>query len=860
MHFAVGGVLLLLYLLTLCPTVYVGDSGELVTAAFELGVAHPPGYPLYVLLARLATLLPFGEIAFRVNLLSALASAASGVVLTMILTGARFGGSGRTGGRGGSLLSPRSIAAGALVLTLFVSSLVWLESVKAEVYTLHALLIALVLYAADRRRYVLSLFLIGLGAANHQTIVLLAPGVLYLMHARGDLNASRVVRGVLFALVALSLYFVMLVRPGDDVFAWRKPHDLSGLVEHVLRTQYGELSTLPRSGSLVLQQAVYFVVLLVKSFPPALLLPWALVSAWRKAERARSLVIHFAFTGPVLLVLLNHGTGALDGAVASVYYIPAAILALLTTGPFVLDLLKSRPPALSYAALALPACLVALGWNTCNARGVTLAREVAAATLAAVPQDGYLLTEGDNNTFPLFYAQRVLGARPDVTIVDRDLNFFGSALGIPVDSPMRFDERDRALSGLLLRPDTQVASVNKFTEEMEGLPLLSAGPVYRFVPAPELIAPARAAFYHESGRPSQPSGDYFVRRLAINYASRWLDHYALTEDVSALREESNRLAAWAGNVREAMLVLGRSRAASGDTTAAIRTLREGVLHDPGYGQGRRELGGLLYARRDFLGAAEQYRFVAESEGLAGDWLNLANALRLSGRRDEAIDAYSRVEKAPGADLEILTGLARGYGALQLDSEGVRLLEEVRRRSASFSAYEELADGYDRLGDPARALETYRVARTNEPRNADIAYKGGVAALRTGDYVYAESELRRSLTLESEGYGAMNALAYLLYQKGENLGDALQWVDLAIDMADSTVVGYYYDTRGAILRKMGRRAQAEAAFRVAIERTPENDTAARAESHANLAEVCEATGRVEEARRLRAQADSLRNLP
>lgn len=860
MHFAVGGILLLLYLLTLCPTVYVGDSGELVTAAYELGVAHPPGYPLYVLLARLATLFPFGEIAFRVNLLSAVASAAAGLVLTMTVTGARFAGAHSPSGRRNGFLAPRSIAAAALVLTLFASSLFWLESVKAEVYTLHALLIALVLYTADRRQYVLSLFLVGLGAGNHQTIVLLAPGILYLMYARGDMNATRLLRGILFAIVASSLYLILLIRPDGDVFAWRKPNDLAGLWAHLMRLQYGELSTLPRSASLLVQQALYFVVLLVKAFPPALLLPWALVNAWRQGERSRSILIHFVFTGPLLLVLLNHGTGALDGSVASVYYIPAAICALLITAPLIIDFEKAKSNSIAYAALALPVILVIAGWNTCNARGMTLAREVAAATLAAVPQDGYLLTEGDNNTFPLFYAQRVLGERPDVTIVDRDLNFFGSALGIPVDSPMRFDERDRALAGLLLRKDTHVASVNKFTDEMEGLPLLSAGPVYRFVRSSNLIAPARVAFYHSSGRPSAPSGDYFARRLAINYAARWLDHYALTDDVSALREESNRLAAWAGNVREAMLVLGRSRAASGDTSAAINTLRESVVHNPGYAQGRRELGGLLFARRDFLGAAEQYRAVAESEGLAGDWLNFGNALRVSGRRGEAIDAYSRVEGAPGVEPDILLALARGYGVLQLDSEGVRLLEEVRRRSVTFSAYEELADGYDRLGDPATALETYRIARTNEPQSADIAYKGGVAALRTGDEAYAESELRRSIALEPDGFGAMNALAYLIYQKGENLGDALQWVDRAIDLADSTMVGYYYDTRGAILKEMGRTAHAEEAFRFAIERTPLSDSAARAESHVNLAAVCEATGRAEEARELRARADSLRNLP
>ncbi len=68
---------LTVYIVTLCPTVYVGDSGELITACFHLGVPHPPGYPLYCILGKVFTLLPFANIACRVNLASALLAALS---------------------------------------------------------------------------------------------------------------------------------------------------------------------------------------------------------------------------------------------------------------------------------------------------------------------------------------------------------------------------------------------------------------------------------------------------------------------------------------------------------------------------------------------------------------------------------------------------------------------------------------------------------------------------------------------------------------------------------------------------------------------------------------------------------------
>ncbi len=66
------------YLRTACRTVYVGDSGELAAAVHTLGVAHPPGYPAYVLLGKLfSVLVPFGRPVWRLNLFSAVMTAVS---------------------------------------------------------------------------------------------------------------------------------------------------------------------------------------------------------------------------------------------------------------------------------------------------------------------------------------------------------------------------------------------------------------------------------------------------------------------------------------------------------------------------------------------------------------------------------------------------------------------------------------------------------------------------------------------------------------------------------------------------------------------------------------------------------------
>ena len=76
-------VALLLYSWTLAPTVTVTDSGELIVVAWGLGVAHPPGVPLWIILAHLASLLPFGNVAQRINFSSALFAASACAMLTL---------------------------------------------------------------------------------------------------------------------------------------------------------------------------------------------------------------------------------------------------------------------------------------------------------------------------------------------------------------------------------------------------------------------------------------------------------------------------------------------------------------------------------------------------------------------------------------------------------------------------------------------------------------------------------------------------------------------------------------------------------------------------------------------------------
>jgi len=174
------------YLYTLQPSVGLEDSGEFLTAAYHLGVPHPPGYPIWAILSWIwHHIIPFGNIAWRVNLMSAVfGSVAIGLAALLVsktghLMGSRVGFLHQLDARVVNLLVLAASVSAALMLAF--SPVMWSQSVITEVYALNAffLMLTLVLlyrwsFEPDRRwRLYLAAFVWGISLTNHQTLVLL---------------------------------------------------------------------------------------------------------------------------------------------------------------------------------------------------------------------------------------------------------------------------------------------------------------------------------------------------------------------------------------------------------------------------------------------------------------------------------------------------------------------------------------------------------------------------------------------------------------------------------------------------------------------------------------------------------------
>ena len=185
----VFGVTLLVYVLTLSPSVTLEDSGELITGAADFGVPHPPGYPLWTMSGFLFShLVPFGNAAWRVNLESAVFGAAANAVLTLLVCH-----SGRWLAQRWAPAEVQPLArrwmfyigmfAGCVI---GFSDVMWSQGVIAEVYTLNGLFVNLVLLffyfwmlePRKTHRLVLAVFVFALGLTNHHTLIQMIPAML----------------------------------------------------------------------------------------------------------------------------------------------------------------------------------------------------------------------------------------------------------------------------------------------------------------------------------------------------------------------------------------------------------------------------------------------------------------------------------------------------------------------------------------------------------------------------------------------------------------------------------------------------------------------------------------------------------
>jgi len=413
-----------LYLYTMAPSVYVHDAGELTTAAWTLGIGHPPGAPMYMMLCKLfLSVVPLGHIAWRASLFSAVMA----LLAFWILAGLAFR---ITGNRVLSLTA--ALAAG-------LSPVLWSQAEMAEVYTLEVVLLLLFFSSLPKKLDddcppLLSAFLWGLLLTCHMGLVPLTPLVLGLLAwpVRRDFRTFlvRLIRIAPAFLLPLSLYLYLPVRSlQNPAMDWGNPETLQNFFWHLTNRQVrGRMLTLPVGAYLT--RTFEYVHILWSNL--LLLLPLAMAGLWFGWKR-KNLLAWMAL--PVVLADGAFIVFADTAPLASEAYAIPSVIGLVLLSLFALTDLHQRYRWMEAGKWMVLGAVLAWSFVPFPYRDVhenLIIRDTVEAVLAQVPAGGALFTWEDNTTFPLAYLTLVEGARPDMDIWDRQGNLFQTVYDRPL--------------------------------------------------------------------------------------------------------------------------------------------------------------------------------------------------------------------------------------------------------------------------------------------------------------------------------------------------------------------------------------------------------------------------------------------
>ena len=524
------------YALTLSPSVGAGDSGELILAAHALGIPHPPGYPLWLLLARVADLVPWGSVALKVNALSAVLSAVAAALCYRLA--ARCG-----------LNRPGRIAA---TLIFGGSTLVWDSAVHAEVYSLATVMFLAMSLAAVRARSKRSeggradavfFFLAGMALLAHQTLLFPALVLGGWVLARRA-TAPRALGALVWTMAGFSLVLLLPLRSGAGPWLdWGHDRNLSWLWDNLLRRNYGGLRQNGFRLDLIFDELVAMTGLIAASCGGiATALTGVGVFVSRRARATLPPLTLAALTIPAALIgLVAFTPDAEHLAQIGPFVIPVVAVLALWAGAGVGDGLRRLPriARAPLAAVCASALLVtcSLHYGLCDRRGFRLPERYGRDLMSTLPRGATLVVDGDNETFLTAYLSRVEHFRADLDLVNRRGHVFGDRYGLRGVPRSAWPEIQHRVDMERLRKSSAPVYYASPPADMveAGVTFVNEGLVYRATLADAGVPGANrrrdvvhgASSAAVTGWPRStellPGGperyDYVTRKLAITYSA-----------------------------------------------------------------------------------------------------------------------------------------------------------------------------------------------------------------------------------------------------------------------------------------------------------------------------------------------------
>lgn len=457
---AVGLVALAVYLATMAPTVLFADGGEFQFVPWLPGIAHPTGYPLYVLTGWLFShALPIGEVAWRLNLFSAITGAAA-VAMVYLLTETIARQTIPAAGIGA-----KRVTAAIAALSFAFGQTFWSQAIIAEVYSLHALFVAAILWATVNlfpaendtvrtltfRRGKWLALLLGLSLTHHRTAVLLIPAVAAALWVSGwrrigwgdalkllALGASPAVLYLYLPLIAPHVPYAQ-IQLSDNRTLVLYQNTVAGFFSHIMGGTFNAdvrptaigFDRLAQSFGFLRQQigwagiaaAVIGIFRLRKNLPALTLTALGAAAIWAFNLAYFIGDIYVLFIPVWLIFAVWLALGMLAVADAAADRLVTRKRARVAESPAFgagFSKLDTRMRHLTQwlmvmAGLLLPLVLLATRYSAVDLHQNTIARDAWQEILAAdLPENAILMSNDRNELMPMWYFQYVENRRRDL--------------------------------------------------------------------------------------------------------------------------------------------------------------------------------------------------------------------------------------------------------------------------------------------------------------------------------------------------------------------------------------------------------------------------------------------------------------
>ncbi len=412
-----------LYLSTMAPTVTFGDSGELMAASHSLGISHPTGFPVYMMLGKIFSMVPLANIAFRFNLMSALFAALVPALLfqlfLIISTTVK------------NNFVKYFVSFTAAVLFIFSYTL-WSQSGMARIYTLNAVFcaIALIIFftyterSKDAKLLYLLAFLTGAGSGLHLTFTITC-GLLWIFIAVADFKFffKSLFWIIVFFLTGLSTYFFIMLRGSTDtLMQWKKFATSDDFYSYITQQQY-KRKMFARDGAGFAAFYGYIKTVVLRELSPAgiILAVAGALTAFIRKNRYALLLLGLCIVNVIVLSLYGDYS---DLKLAFRYLIPSYMAGLI----FVFIFFEYAASLIKNKTLACGAVFAAFFTTTALSLPVNFYENNKSIDFVAyffpkdilenIPAKSSLFAIGDNQTYPLAYFKYVLKLYPDIRIFD----------------------------------------------------------------------------------------------------------------------------------------------------------------------------------------------------------------------------------------------------------------------------------------------------------------------------------------------------------------------------------------------------------------------------------------------------------